>query len=59
MVRVKDTLQKMMRRFDPTDEHGKELRGNLSNIAQKVDAHAVLIMHLVLQMAQLSTTVNP
>ena len=52
-------LQKMMRRFDASDEHDKELRGDLANIGQKVDAHAVSIMHLELKMAQLSTTVNP
>ena len=52
-------LQKMRRRFDSSDEHAKELRGDLANIGQKVDAHAVSIMHLELKMAQLSTTVNP
>ena len=39
--------------------HAKELRGELANIGQKVDANAVLIKYLELQMAQLSTTVNP
>ena len=45
-------LQKMMRRFDSSDESAKELRGDLANIGQNV-------MHLELQMSQLSTTVNP
>ena len=52
-------LQKMMRRFDASDEHDKELRGDLANIGQKVDAHAISIKHLDLQMAQLSSTVKP
>ena len=52
-------LQKMMRRFDASDEHIKELRGDLANVGQKFDAHAFSIKHLDLQMAQLSTTVNP
>ena len=48
-----------MRRFDASDENTKELRGDLANIGPKMDAHAVLIKHLELQMTQLSTTVNP
>ena len=52
-------LQKMMRRFDASDEHDKELRGDLANIGQKVGAHAISIKHLELQMAQLFSTVNP
>ena len=59
MTRVEDMLQKMMRRFDASDEHTKELRSDLANIGQKVDAHAISIKHLELQMAQLSSTVNP
>ena len=51
-------LQKMRRRFDASDEHTKELRGDLANTGKKVDAHAVSIKHLELQMDQLST-VNP
>ena len=39
-------FQKMMRRFDASDEYAKELRGDLENIGQKVDAHAILIKHL-------------
>ena len=52
-------LQKMMSRFDARDEYAKELRGDLVNIGQKVDAHAVSIKHFELQMTQLSTIVNP
>ena len=52
-------LQKMMRRFDAGDENAKELRDDFENIRQKVDAHAVLIKHIELQMNQLSTNVNP
>ena len=32
MARVEDMLQKMMRRFDASDEHAKDLRGDLANI---------------------------
>ena len=46
MARVEDMLQKIMRRFDDSDEHAKEFRGDLNNIGQKVDAHAVSIKHL-------------
>nr|XP_010313156.1 uncharacterized protein LOC104644705 [Solanum lycopersicum] len=49
----------MRRRFDASNEHAKELRGDLANIGQKMDAHAVSIKHLDMQMAQLSSTVNP
>ena len=49
----------MMRRFDYSDELAKELRGDLANIGQKVDAHTLSNKHLELQMAQLSTTLNP
>jgi len=52
-------LQKMRRRFDASDDHAKELRGDLANIGQKVDAHAILIKHLDLQMDILSFNVNP
>ena len=48
----------MIRRFDASDKHTKELRGDLANIGQKVDAHAISIKHLELQMTQLSTNVN-
>ena len=46
MVRVKDMLHKMMRRFDSSDEHTKELRSDLAGIGQKVDTHAIFIKHL-------------
>ena len=49
----------MMRRFDASDEHTKELRSDLPSIGKKIDAHAISIKHLELQMAQLSSTVNP
>ena len=51
MARVEDMLQKMMKWFDASDEHAKELRSDLANIGQKVDAHAISINHLELQMA--------
>ena len=51
-------LQKMMRRFDASDENTNELRSDLASIGQKVDAHAISIKHLELQMAQLSSIVN-
>ena len=59
MARVEDISQKIMWMFDASDDHTKELRGDLANIVQKVDAHAVSIKQLQFQMAQLSTTVNP
>jgi len=46
MSRIEDMMQKMMRRFDATDENVKEMRSDLSGIGQKVDAHAVSIKHL-------------
>ena len=49
----------MMRRFDASNEHTKEWRSDLASIGKKVDAHAISIKHLELQMAQLSSTVNP
>ena len=57
MARVEDILLKMMRRLDTSDDHAKEIRGDLANVLQKVDAHVILIKHLDLQMAQLSITV--
>ena len=51
--------RKMMRRFDASDEHTKELRSDLESIGKKFDAHAISIKHLELQMAQLSSTMNP
>ena len=59
MARIEDMTQNMLRRFDVTDKNFKETRSNLSDIGQKMDAHAVSIKHLELQMTQLSTVVNP
>lgn len=42
MQRVENILQNMMRRFDGSDENVKEMRSDLANIGQKVDAHAIL-----------------
>ena len=49
MVRVEDMVKKMKRRFDASDEYAKVLRGDLANIEKKVDAHAISIKHLELQ----------
>ena len=46
MARVEVMLQKMMRRFDASDEHAKEMRGDLAYIGKKMDAHAISIKHL-------------
>ena len=51
-------MHKMMRRFDVSDEHTKDLRNDLEGIGQKIDTHAISIKHLELQMAQLYATVN-
>ena len=51
-------LHKMMRRFDASDEHIKELRCDLASIWKKFDTHAISIRQIELQMAQLSATVN-
>ena len=58
MARVEDMMHKMMRRFDASDEHIKELRSDLASIGQKVDTHAISIKQIELQMAQLSTTLS-
>ena len=58
MARVEDMLHKMMRRFDASDEHIKELSGDLAIIGQKVDTHAISIKKIELQMAQISATVT-
>ena len=58
MARVEDMMQKMMRRFDASDEHTKKLRSNLAGIGQKGNTHAISIKQLELQMVQLSATVN-
>ena len=59
MVRVEDMLPKMRQRFDSSDEHTTEWRSDLSNIGEKVYIHGILIKYLELQMAKLSTIVNP
>ena len=59
MELVEDMLQKMMRRFDASYDHTKELRSDLASIGKKHDAHAIFTKHLELQMAQLCSTVNP
>ena len=51
-------LHKMIRRFDASDEHIKELRCDLAGIGQKFDTHAISIKQIELQMAQLFATVN-
>lgn len=52
-------LQKIMRRSDAIDKNVKHIRGELSGIGQKMNAHAVSIKNLELQMNQFSTSVNP
>ena len=59
MERVEDMMQKMMRRFDASEEHTKELRSDLTSIGQKYDAHAISIKHLELQMDQVFSNINP
>ena len=58
MARVEDMLHKMIRRFDASDEHIKDLRCDLAGIGKKVYRHAISIKQLELQLAQLSATVN-
>ena len=58
MARVEDMLHKMMRRFNVSDEHIKELRCDLASIGQKFDTHAISIKKIELQIAQLSASVN-
>ena len=55
---VEDMLNKMMRRFDTSDKHIKELRSDLAGIGKKVDTHAISNKHIELGMAQVSATVN-
>ena len=43
MARVEDMLHKMMRRFDASDKHIKELRCDLASIGKNVDTHAISI----------------
>ncbi|KAK4716588.1 hypothetical protein R3W88_014926 [Solanum pinnatisectum] len=56
---IEDMMQKMMKRFDSTDENVKEMRNDLSSIGQKVDAHAVSIKKFEQHMNKFSTTINP
>ena len=51
-------LHKMMRIFDTSDEHIKELRCDLDSIGQKVDTHAISIKQFELPVAHLSATVK-
>ena len=41
-------LHKMMRRFDVSNEHTKELRNDLAGIGQKVDTYEISIKQLEL-----------
>ncbi|MFV1326997.1 hypothetical protein QMK91_29760, partial [Klebsiella pneumoniae] len=52
-------LHKIMRRFDANYRNTKYLMNDLAGIGQKVDTHAISIKQIELQIAQLSTTVNP
>ena len=58
MARVDDMFHKMMRRFDNSDKHNKELRSDLAGIGKKVDTYEISITQLELQFAQLSATVK-
>ena len=49
----------MRRRFEEKYYNFKDMRSDLSSIGQKMDAHAVSIKQLELQMTQLSTIMNP
>ena len=53
MAQFENVLQKTMKRFDASDKHYQELIGDLVNIRQKVDAHAISIKHHEVQMDQL------
>ena len=46
MSQIEDMMQKMMRRFDDTDENIKEMLNDLYGIGQKVDAHVMSIKQL-------------
>ena len=39
----------MMKRFDASDEHIKDLRSDLASFGKKVDAQAIPIKHIELQ----------
>ena len=49
MARVEDMFHKMMRRFNASDEHTKELMSDLAGIGKKVDTHAISIKKPELQ----------
>ncbi|XP_015169048.1 putative uncharacterized protein DDB_G0271526 [Solanum tuberosum] len=44
--RIEDMMEKIMKRFDSTDENVKEMRNELSGFSQNVDAHAMTIKQL-------------
>ena len=46
MARVDDMFHKMMRRFDNSDKHNKELRSDLAGIGKKVDTYEISITQL-------------
>ncbi|XP_015162482.1 uncharacterized protein [Solanum tuberosum] len=58
MSRVEEMIEKMLKKFDTTDQNVKDLCTKLSKIGQKVDAHAVSIKQLEQQFSQLSAIVN-
>ena len=58
MARNDDMLHKMMRRFDASDEHIKELRSHLACIGKKFDTYAISTKQIEWQMAQVSAIVN-
>lgn len=49
IAQVENTLQKLRRSFDATDENVKEMRNNLSCIEQKEDVYEFSIKHLELK----------
>ena len=48
MARDGDMLQKMRRRFDASEEHAKDLRGDIANIGKNVNTYEISIKHLEL-----------
>ena len=48
MARVEDMLHKMIRRFNVSDEHIKELRCDLAGTGQKVATHVISIKQIEL-----------
>lgn len=51
-------MQKMMKRFDATDQNVKEMCTELFGIVHKVDDHALSIKKLYHQFSQLSATMD-